>query len=92
MALKTLLLPVEKHFDALPTPQALALRLALGIDEPGAGVDRLSVSVAVRGVLGRVATRRPVLAIVDDAQWLDEPSRSTILFVARQLQGVRSPW
>ena len=88
MALKTLLLPVEKHFDALPAPQAKALRLALGLDEPGAGVDRLSVTVAVRGALGRAAGRRPVLAIVDDAQWLDEPSRSTVLFVARQLQDV----
>lgn len=86
MALKALLLPVEKHFGALPAPQEKALRLALGLDEPGVGVDRLSVPVAVRGVLGRAAGRRPVLAIVDDAQWLDEPSRSTLLFVARQLQ------
>ena len=85
--LSALLRPSEGEFDALPAPQAQALRRALGLDE-GTGVDRLSVAVAVRGVLDRLSTGRPVLVIVDDVQWLDEPSRSALLFGARRLEGV----
>ena len=85
--LSALLRPSEAEFDALPAPQAQALRRAIGLDE-GTGVDRLSVAVAVRGVLDRLSTGRPVLVIVDDVQWLDEPSRSALLFVARRLEGV----
>ena len=80
-----MLRPSEAEFDALPAPQAQALRRAIGLDE-GTGVDRLSVAVAVRGVLDRLSTGRPVLVIVDDVQWLDEPSRSALLFVARRLE------
>lgn len=83
--LASLLLPAERQFRALPLPQARALRRALGLEEAGDAVDRLSVGVATLGVLAGLAGQRPVLIVVDDLQWFDEPSRATILFAARRL-------
>ena len=83
--LASLLLPAERQFRALPRPQSSALRRALGLDEAEDAVDRLSVGVATLGVLAGLAGQRPVLIVVDDLQWVDEPSSATILFAARRL-------
>jgi DNA-binding CsgD family transcriptional regulator len=84
-ALAHLLRPAERQFRALPLPQAQALRRAVGLEEGKDAVDRLSVGVATLGVLAGLAGHRPVLVVVDDLQWVDEPSRTTILFAARRL-------
>ena len=83
--LAALLRPAEPEIDALPGPQARALRRALGLEEGDVLVDGLAVGVATLGVLATLALRRPVLAIVDDLQWVDEPSRAAISFVARHV-------
>ena len=80
-----LLRPAEAEIDELPGPQASALRGALGLEEVEGLVDGLAVGVATLGLLATLALRRPVLAIVDDLQWVDEPSRASISFVARRL-------
>ncbi|MBM2822853.1 MAG: LuxR family transcriptional regulator [Thermoleophilia bacterium] len=86
VVLAELLRPAEQELDELPGPQAQALRRALALEKDGDGiVDRLAVGVASLGVLATLAQQRPVLIVVDDLQWVDEPSRATILFVARRL-------
>ena len=81
--LAELLRPAEREIDALPAPQARALRGARA-REGRRGVDGLAVGVATLGVLAALALRQPVLAVVDDLQWVDEPSRRR----SRSLRGV----
>ncbi|MBO0825764.1 MAG: helix-turn-helix transcriptional regulator, partial [Actinobacteria bacterium] len=68
----------------MPAPQARALRGAFG-EQEGSTVDRLVVFVATLSLLSEAAEERPIIAVVDDAQWLDAASAEALLFVARRL-------
>jgi DNA-binding CsgD family transcriptional regulator len=83
-ALHRLLRPVLLHLDRLPAPQARALRGAFG-EQEGSAADRFVVFVATLSLLSEAAEERPVIAVVDDAQWLDAASAEALLFVARRL-------
>src|SRR5215469_9848156 len=85
-ALSDLLAPVTAELVALPGPQAAALGAALAIAPPQPG-DRLAVCVATLGLLRAAARKRPVLALVDDVQWLDASSRECVLYAARRAAG-----
>ena len=86
-ALHQLLRPVLGLAGRLPGPQAAALGGALGLGPPdGRGRDdRFLVSVAVLSLLGEAAEERPVLCLVDEAQWLDGSSAEALTFAARRL-------
>jgi DNA-binding CsgD family transcriptional regulator len=71
--------------DRLPEPQSAALRGALGLVDRQ-GDDRFLISLACLTLLSELAERRPVLCLIDDAQWLDTPSADALLFVARRLE------
>ncbi|MFI5952523.1 LuxR C-terminal-related transcriptional regulator [Cryptosporangium sp. NPDC051539] len=97
-ALTDLLGPVLPDCAALPEPQAAAVRGALASGPPGPG-DRLTVCVAALGLLRAAALRRPVLALVDDVQWVDASSRECVEYVARRagagvavIVAARDPW
>ena len=70
--------------DALPPRQASALGSALALTETRA-VDPFAVGAAVLTLLAATAERGPVLAVVDDLQWIDAASAQAIVFAARRL-------
>ena len=84
-ALHQLLRPVLGLADRLPGPQAAALGAALGLRPPEA-TDRFLVSVGVLSLLAEAAEERPVLCLVDEAQWLDRSSAEALTFAARRLE------
>ena len=76
--------PMLDHAERLPAPQREALRTAFGISA-GRAPDRFLVGLAVLGLLSEAAAERPLLCVVDDAQWLDRASAQALGFVARRL-------
>jgi DNA-binding NarL/FixJ family response regulator len=87
-ALHRLLRPLLSTADRLPPPQSAALRAAFGEAAPDRQ-DRFLVFLAALSLLAEAAEDAPVLALVDDAHWLDEASSAALLFVARRLQAER---
>jgi DNA-binding CsgD family transcriptional regulator len=83
-ALHQLCAPLLDRIDAVPEPQALALRITFGMN-PGPTPDRLLVGLAVLSLLAESAAEKPLLAVVDDEQWLDRASAQAMAFAARRL-------
>src|SRR5690349_15896631 len=83
-ALDRLLDDVRGGRSAVLEPQAAALRIALGLSS-GPAPDRFLVALARLSLLAEIASERPLLCVVDDAQWLDAASAQVLGFVARRL-------
>jgi DNA-binding CsgD family transcriptional regulator len=86
--LHQLFLPLHDRFDLVPQPQLEALETVFGL-RSGTAPDRLFVGLAVLSLLSEVAAKRPLLCVVDDAQWLDRGSALTLGIVARRLVAER---
>ena len=83
-ALADVFRPVIDRLDAIPAPQARALAGALGLG-PATPSDRFLVCASTLSLLAAAAEDRPVLAVVDDAHWVDAASREALFFAARRL-------
>src|SRR5215471_11114841 len=84
-ALLELATPLLQLLDKVPPAQAAALSGALGRATADAPADRFLVAAATLSLLAAAADQRPVLVLVDDAQWLDTESAAALLFAARRL-------
>ena len=83
-SLHLLCAPLLDRLERLPTPQRDALGVAFGM-RAGAAPDRFMVALAVLTLLSEVAEDRPLLCLVDDAQWLDRASAQVLMFAGRRL-------
>jgi DNA-binding CsgD family transcriptional regulator len=83
-ALHQLCAPLFDGLDGLPAPQRHALEITFGLSA-GPAPDRFFVGLAVLGLLSEAASERPLLCVIDDAQWLDRASAQALTFVARRL-------
>jgi DNA-binding CsgD family transcriptional regulator len=83
-ALHMLCAPMLSSLDALPEPQQRALRVAFGLAAEPAP-DRFVLGLAILSLLAENAAARPLVCLVDDAQWLDEASSQVLGFVGRRL-------
>jgi DNA-binding CsgD family transcriptional regulator len=70
--------------ELLPQPQQEAIRVALGRSLGGAP-SPLLLGAAMLNYFADIAEERPVIVVIDDAQWLDRATAQTLAFVARRL-------
>jgi len=87
--LHQLLLTFLGGVDRLPGPQRDALGSAFGL-AAGSGPDPFLVGLSALTLLSNAAEERPLLCVIDDAQWVDDESVGTLSFVARRLHADRA--
>ena len=84
-ALQQALGSILKQVDALPQRQRAALQAAFGLGDGATAPDVFLVALATLTLLTQSATRKPILIVADDVQWLDPPSRDVLAFIARRI-------
>jgi DNA-binding CsgD family transcriptional regulator len=82
-ALHQVCVPLLGLLDAIPAPHRAALRVAFGLAD--GTPDLLRIGLATLELATAAARERPLLVLVDDAQWLDPASARVLAFLARRL-------
>ncbi|WP_246654681.1 AAA family ATPase, partial [Nonomuraea guangzhouensis] len=82
--LHQLCVPLLDRLRNLPAPQRTALETVFGI-RAGSAPDGFLIGLAVLSLLSDASEVRPLLCVVDDAQWMDRASAQALGFVARRL-------
>src|SRR5262249_48918143 len=72
-SLQQLCAPLLGRLPSLPAPQRQAVEVVLGL-AAGAAPDRFLVGLGVLSLISEAAEERPLLCVVDDAQWVDQAS------------------
>ncbi|MFI1380337.1 AAA family ATPase [Embleya sp. NPDC020886] len=84
--LHQLLRPVPDRVDRLPERQRAALGGALGREPATRAPDPMLVGVALLTLVSDLGDERPLLLVLDDAQWLDRASADALAFAARRME------
>src|SRR5271155_2817635 len=82
--LHRLLTPFLGALGTLPNPQRTALRVVFGLSD-GPPPDQFLIGLAALTLLTDAATDKPLLCVVDDAQWLDTESIGILAFISRRV-------
>ncbi|GAA0526925.1 LuxR family transcriptional regulator [Paractinoplanes ferrugineus] len=83
--LHQLLLPLMSGLVALPPVQHDALSTAFGA-MAGPPPELFLTALAALTLITDAAGSRPVVLVVDDVQWLDEPTQDVLAFVSRRIR------
>jgi DNA-binding CsgD family transcriptional regulator len=83
-AAQQLCAPASETMRSLPIPHRDALGVAFG-HMRGSPPDHLLVGLALLDLVSQLASDKPVLCVVDDAQWLDAESAQAFAFAAGRL-------
>jgi DNA-binding CsgD family transcriptional regulator len=85
--LHQLLRPFLDSLGKLPSPQRRALEMAFGLRDvlDGKAPDVFLIALGALGVITEAAATAPALLVVEDAQWLDQPSCEVLGFIGRRL-------
>jgi DNA-binding CsgD family transcriptional regulator len=81
--LNEILSPLWSSIGRVESVYQEALRVALGFGA-GSRPDELLILNAAMALLGQAALRRPLLVIIDDAQWIDRASLVVLAYAARR--------
>jgi DNA-binding CsgD family transcriptional regulator len=84
-ALEQALRPLMKRAEALVPRQRSALLAAFGMHDDITAPDIFLVALATLALLTESATRKPILLVADDAQWLDQATFEVLAFISRRL-------
>jgi DNA-binding CsgD family transcriptional regulator/tetratricopeptide (TPR) repeat protein len=84
-ALEQALRPLMKRAASLVPRQRSALLAAFGMQDDTGAPDIFLVALATLTLLTESATRRPILLVADDAQWLDQATYDVLAFISRRL-------
>jgi DNA-binding CsgD family transcriptional regulator len=76
---------LEGSIDDLPAPQGAAVKVAFGLSDADQAPDPFLVGLGVLNRLSFAAVERPLVCLIDDAQWLDRVSAQTLAFAAHRL-------
>lgn len=82
--LQFLLGPLLSRVDRLPPAQRRALLTAFGLAD-GTAPEVFLIALAALNLITEEAASRPLIAIVDDMQWLDPPTNEVLAFLARRI-------
>jgi len=83
-ALQQLCAPLLDGLGKLPAPQRDGLSIAFGLSA-GVVPELMVLGMATLGLFAEAAAARPVVCVIDNAQWLDRLSKLILAFVARRL-------
>jgi hypothetical protein len=76
---------LQGSIDELPAPQGAAVKVAFGLSDAEQPPDPFLVGLGVLNRLSFAAAERPLVCLIDDAQWLDRISAQTLAFAAHRL-------
>ncbi|MGH3200995.1 MAG: AAA family ATPase, partial [Streptosporangiaceae bacterium] len=78
--------PLLDRLGSLAEPQRRGLSVAFGLESRDEDApERFLVALAALGLMAEASEERPLLCVVDDAQWLDQASAQVLGFVGRRL-------
>jgi hypothetical protein len=83
-ALHRVVLLLHDELAKLAAPQRAAIESAFG-SESTTPPSLVMVGMATLSLMARAAVAKPLLCVVDDAQWIDQPSLASLGFVGRRL-------
>lgn len=77
----------QEVLASLPAPQRDALEVALRRVDATQSLDRVALARGTLAAISSLASSGSTVVAIDDAQWLDAPSRDALRFAFRRLDG-----